>query len=368
MTASAPAFPNTAQTAWLVAEREIGSKLRSRVFVVSTLVLVLLLLGGVVWGGLTAASPPRTSVAVTSATAYAVGGIDALKVTEVATPHAAVALVRDGRVDAALIPDAASAGFDYAVIAKTDAPAALLQALAKTPRVQLLDHSGRNNVLRYLVALGFGVAFFMAASLFGSTIAQSVVEEKSTRVVEILISAIPVRTLLTGKVIGNTILAMGQILLLVAVTAVGLGITGQGAVLAGLAGPLAWFAVFFLFGFVLLAALFSAAGAMVSRQEDVGATIAPLSMLILLPYVLVLVFNGNPTVLGVMSYVPFSAPVAMPLRLYLGEAHAWEPVVSLVILAATCAVAIRIGSRIYRNSLLRMGARVKLAEALARGR
>lgn len=368
MTASAPAFPNPAKTAWLVAQREIGSKLRSRVFVVSTLVLVLLLLGGVVWGGLTAASPPKTSVAVTSATAHAVDGLDDLKVIEVATPRGAVALVADGTVDAALIPDAASGGFDYAVVAKTDAPAALLQALARMPRVQLLDHSGRNDVLRYLVALGFGVAFFMAASMFGSTIAQSVVEEKSTRVVEILISAIPVRTLLTGKVVGNTVLAMGQILLLVAVAAVGLGITGQGTVLAGLAGPLAWFAVFFLFGFVLLAALFSAAGAMVSRQEDVGSTIAPLSMLILLPYVLVLVFNGNPVVLGVMSYIPFCAPVAMPLRLYLGEAQGWEPVLSLVILAATCAGAIRLGSRIYRNSLLRMGARVRLRDALASGR
>lgn len=367
MTASVPEVPSAGAAVWLVAQREIGSKLRSKVFVISTLVLVLLLLGGVVWGGLTAASPPKTPVAVTSTTASAVDGIAALKVTEVATPDDAVALVRSGAVDAALIPDAASGdGFGYAVIAKTDAPAALLQALAKTPRVQLLDHSGHNDILRYLVALGFGVVFFMAASMFGSTIAQSVVEEKSTRVVEILISAIPVRTLLTGKVIGNTILAMGQILLLVAVAAIGLSITGQGVVLTGLAGPLVWFAVFFLFGFVLLAALFSAAGAMVSRQEDVGATIAPLSMLILLPYVLVLIFNSNPVVLGVMSYVPFSAPVAMPLRIYLGDAQGWEPVLSLVILVATCAAAIRIGSRIYRNSLLRMGARVKLAEALGR--
>jgi len=79
----------------------------------------------------------------------------------------------------------------------------------------------------------------------------------------------------------------------------------------------------------------------------------------------VILFNDNPVVIGVMSYVPFSAPVAMPLRVYLGEAQWWEPLLSLLILVATCALAIWVGARIYSNSLLRMGARVKLREALA---
>jgi len=228
-----------------------------------------------------------------------------------------------------------------------------------------MPSTSQNWLLRYLVAVGFGVVFLMAASMFGGTIAQSVVEEKSTRVVEILISAIPVRSLLAGKVIGNTILAMAQIVLLVGIALVGLGVTGQAVVLTGLGVPIAWFAVFFLFGFVLLAALFAAAGALVSRQEDVGSTTAPLTMLILLPYLLVILFNDNPVVIGVMSYVPFSAPVAMPLRVYLGEAQWWEPLLSLLILVATCALAIWVGARIYSNSLLRMGARVKLREALA---
>ena len=94
---------------------------------------------------------------------------------------------------------------------------------------------------------------------FGGTIAQSVVEEKQTRVVELLISAIPVRSLLAGKVIGNTILAMGEILILVAIAVVGLTVTGQSELLQGLGAPIAWFAVFFFFGFVLLATLFAAA-------------------------------------------------------------------------------------------------------------
>ena len=140
--------------------------------------------------------------------------------------------------------------------------------------------------------------------------------------------------------------------------------TGQGAILQGSAAPIAWFAVFFLFGFILLASLFAAAAAMVSRQEDIGSTTMPLTMLIMAPYFLVIFFNDNPTVLAIMSYVPFSAPVGMPMRLFLGEAQWWEPLLSLAILIATCVAAILVGARIYENSLLRMGGRVKLREAL----
>ena len=114
----------------------------------------------------------------------------------------------------------------------------------------------------------------------------------------------------------------------------------------------------------MLAALFAATAAMVSRPEDVGAVTTPVTMLVMIPYFLVIFFNDNPTVLAIMSYVPFSAPVGMPMRIFLGEAQWWEPFLSLAILIATTAVALSIGERIYSNSLLKMGARVKLAEAL----
>src|SRR5690606_37921301 len=98
-------------------------------------------------------------------------------------------------------------------------------------------------------------------------ITTSVVEEKQTRVIEILLSAIPARALLAGKILGNTLLAIAQILLLVAVAVVGLIVSGQTDLLQGIGAPIIWFAVFFLFGFILLAAMFAAAGSLVSRQE-----------------------------------------------------------------------------------------------------
>ncbi|MGB4137399.1 MAG: ABC transporter permease [Microbacterium sp.] len=354
---------STGSAIWLVAEREIASKLRSKAFLISTGILLLAALAGVLIGGFTAKSPTPDDIAATSATAAVVEALPNTKAIVVADRAEAEKKVLDGDVTAAIVPGE-DAGFGFVVLAKDDAPQNLLMQLAKTPTVEILQPAQTNPLVRYLVAIGFGVIFLMAASTFGTMIAQSVVEEKQTRVVELLISAIPTRVLLAGKVVGNTILAMAQIVVLAAIAVIGLIVTGQNEVLAGIGAPILWFAVFFLFGFVLLASLYSAAAAMVSRQEDIGATTMPLMMLVMLPYFLVIFFNDNPVVMTVLSYVPFSAPVGMPVRLFVGEAAWWEPLLSLVILIATCVGAILVGAKIYENSLLRMGARVKLVEAL----
>ena len=349
---------------FLVAEREIGSKLRSKAFLISTGILLLIALAGMLIGGFMSKNTTETAVAVTSETAPAVHGLPGLKLTEVADTTAAEKLVREGKVEAALIPAPGDTSFGFEIVALKSAPSSLQSMFAKTPKVTLLAPDTTNPLLRYLVAIGFGVVFLMAASTFGATMAQSVVEEKSTRVVELLLAAIPARVLLAGKVIGNTVLAMAQILALAAIAVVGLIVTGQNAVLEGLGSPLVWFAVFFLFGFVLLASLFAAAGAMVSRQEDIGSTTMPITMLVMAPYFLVIFLNDNPVAMTILSYIPFSAPVAMPVRLFVGEAQWWEPLLSLVILLLSCVAAIVIGAKIYENSLLRMGSRVKLSEAL----
>ncbi|SDL76489.1 ABC transporter permease [Microbacterium azadirachtae] len=348
----------------LVAEREIGSKLRSKAFLISTGILLLIALAGVLIGGFMSKNTSETKIAVTAETAQAVHGLPGLKAIEAADATAAEKLVRDGSVEAALIPAPGDAAFGFEIVALKDAPNGLQGLFAKTPKVTILEPDTTNPLLRYLVAIGFGVVFLMAASTFGATMAQSVVEEKSTRVVELLLAAIPARVLLAGKVLGNTVLAMAQILALAAIAVVGLIVTGQNAVLEGLGSPLVWFAVFFLFGFVLLASLFAAAAALVSRQEDIGSTTMPITMLVMAPYILVIIFNDNPLVMTILSYIPFSAPVAMPVRLFVGEAQWWEPLVSLVILLAACVAAILVAAKIYENSLLRMGARVKLSEAL----
>ena len=364
MSTTAPSAPGFAQSTWLVAEREIGSKLRSKAFVISFAFMFVLALAGVIWAGFSVGSGGGgTPVAVTSDARSLLPSDAGLEVTEVADRAEAEALVTAGDVDAGIFADTASPT-GFTVIGESDVSSSLLLGLSVPPNVEILDPSSAWNFVGYIVAIAFGLVFFVSAQLFGTTIAQSVVEEKQTRVVELLISAIPTRALLAGKVIGNTVLAMGQIIILAAIIVIGLTVTGQSELLRGIGTPIVWFAVFFLFGFILLAALFAAAAALVSRQEDIGSVTSPLVLLVMAPYFLIILMWNNPPVLTAMSYIPFSAPVGMPMRLFLGTAEWWEPLVALGILLLTCVGAILLGAKIYDNSLLRMGARVKLMEAL----
>ncbi len=356
--------PSFAATTWLVANREITMRLRSRAFLISTGILLLAVLASIVIGSITSANTSAEKIAVQRSITNAVPNLSGFDVTYVDTLAEAKNLVKNGKVSGAIVSYSVHSLLGVTVIGLTEPPSSLIAAVSVTPDVIVLTPPTQNPLIIYLVALGFGVIFFSSAVTFGSTIAQSVVEEKATRVVEILMSAISVRTLLAGKVLGNSILAFAQIAIIAILAGTGLLATGQTALFITLAPSLIWFVVFFAFGFVLLAALFAAAASLVSRQEDMATVTTPVTMLVMLPYLLVILFNSNPIVLGIMSYVPFSAPVGMPMRIFLGAEQWWEPPLALLILLLSTAGVILVGARIYENSLLRMGGRVRLRDAL----
>jgi ABC-2 type transport system permease protein len=326
------------QAVRLVAAREIQARLRSKAFVVSAAILLVMVVASIVVGGI-------------------VGKASAGDTTP-------VAVVDTRHVDAAIVPESGPLGFG--VVGLDQAPTDVVQALAVSPRVELLDPDALPPGLVSIVGIAFGVVFFAAAVTFGQSIAQSVVEEKSTRVVEILMAAIPARALLAGKVLGNSVMALGQIVAIAVAAAVTLAVTGQDNLFTLLGPSMLWFVVFFAVGFVLIAALFAASAALVSRQEDVGSVTMPVMMLVMIPYFLIIFAADDPTVLGIMSYVPFSAPIGMPMRIFLGSAAWWEPIVSLLVVIASAALVVVIGARVYSNALLRTGGRVKLSEALQR--
>jgi ABC-2 type transport system permease protein len=355
--------PPVMQSVWLVAQREITMRLRSKAFLISTGILLLAVLASVVIGGILSNNSSEPKIAVVAGTPSSISSVQGLDVTNAADTDAAESLVRDGSVEAAVLPDD-STSLGYKVVGLDSPPSDIVGILSEAPPVQLLEPSSGNPFLSYLVALAFGIVFFMSAITFGSTIAQSVVEEKQTRVVEILMSTIPVRALLAGKVLGNSLLAFAQIVIIGALAGMGLLLTGQKVLLASVGPSIIWFVVFFVFGFVLLASLYSATASLVSRQEDIGSVTSPVMMLVMLPYLLVIVFYNNDVVLGIMSYIPFSAPVGMPMRLFLGTAQWWEPLLSLAVLILFTLAVIAFAARIYENSLLRTGARVKLLDAL----
>ncbi|WP_449720109.1 ABC transporter permease [Curtobacterium sp. 458] len=346
----------------LVSAREIQARVRSKAFIVSALILVVMVVASIVVAGVVgnATSDDRTPVAV--AEGVSLPSADGLDVTPTATTAAAERLVRSGEVDAAIVPSDDALGFR--VVGLDSTPNGVVQALSVSPTVELLDPDALPEGLVYIVALAFGVVFFASAVTFGQSIAQSVVEEKSTRVVEILMAAIPARALLAGKVLGNSIMAFAQIVAVAIAATIALALTGQDNLFTLLGPSMLWFVGFFAIGFVLIASLFAASAVLVSRQEDVGSVTTPVMMLVMIPYVLIIVAYSNPTILGIMSYVPFSAAIGMPMRIFLGSVEWWEPVLSLLVLLASVVVVILVGARIYENALLRTGGRVKLAEAI----
>lgn len=348
--------------ATIVAKREIMVRLRSKAFVISSIVFFASVLASVVIGS-TAGElfSSTTTVAATPAAAEAVATLPDVEVTTVDSADDVRALVADGTVSAGVTGSAADG---YTVIGDRTAPEGLIQALSVAPSVELLDPDAPNPALTYFIGLGFGLVFFMSAMTYGSTIAQSVVEEKQTRIVEILLATIPARALLAGKVVGNSLLAFAQIAITGMLVIGAAAALGDTVLLDGLGIPVLWFVVLFTVAFVMIAGLYAATAALVSRTEDLGSATGPIMMIVMIPYILVIIFNNNPTVLAVMSYVPFSAPVAVPMRVFLGTTAWWEPILSLAILVVTTVLAIRVAALIYERSLLRTGKRATLREVL----
>ncbi|KAB1662636.1 ABC transporter permease [Pseudoclavibacter chungangensis] len=369
----------------LIARREILVALRSKAFLISYFIVLVFVAGGIValsiiGGNQSDAAPPSVAATSETATAASDAGLD---VVSTGTVEQAIDSVRDGTVESAVLPASAlgqiqvysndgtpvtatSAGDgDALVVIGLDEPSdAVVSALTVVPDGYSLVQPTVAPWLGYLLSIAFGVMFMMSAITYCSTIAQSVVEEKQTRIVEILLATVTPRTIMAGKIIGNSALALGQVASIVVVALITLSLTGQG-MLFGLMGPaFIWFGVLFIVGFVLLASLYAGVAATVSRQEDVAAATMPLMFVIMIPYMLAIFANDNPVVMSIMSYVPFSAPIAMPARVATGAAEWWEPFIALVVLVVSAVIGILVGARLYENSVLRTGKRVKLSEAL----
>lgn len=348
----------------VVARREVTTRFLSKSFLISTIITLALILVAMVLGPRIGdlVSGGSSTVAVTPQTAAVVEQLD-VEVKEVPDEAAAKKAVESEEADAAIVEDPNSPT-GFSIIALRSAPSTLVQDLSVAPPVQLLDPDAPNGVLLYMLGLGFGLLWLMAAMTFGMSIGQSVVEEKETRIVEILLATVSARALLTGKILGNSAAALVQIALYVATAGIGMAINGSVLPASQLAAPIAWFVVLFLFGFLMIAALYAAAASLVSRQEDLQSSAQPLIWLIMLPYMAVIFLNDNPTAMQIMSYIPFSAPVAVPIRVFTGLTEWWEPWLALGILVATTAAIIAFAAKVYENGLLRTGKRLKWKQAL----
>ncbi|WP_433075087.1 ABC transporter permease [Dactylosporangium sp. CA-052675] len=347
---------NLLEAVRIVAGRELKVKLRDKTFLFSTVFFLLFALGSSVLPAVLVSGP--SSVAVAQASPYEQKLRDAgLEVKVVTDPERTV---RDGDADAAVVDQ----GGKPQVVAMRDAPGDVVRSLSVAPEVHLLDPDAVDELAKFLVPFMFALVFFFTSLTFGIQIAQSVVEEKQTRMVEILVAAVPVRALLIGKVAAGGILALAQVALIAVVSIVGSQFSDDaGNLLPLLAPAMSWFIPFFVLGFIMLSALWAAVGALVNRLEDVSNAGMPVQLLVMLPFFAVIFLGDNPAAMRILSYVPFSAPTAMPLRLFDGSAATWEPFVALVLLAAAAAGALLLGARIYEGSVLRTNGRTSWSAA-----
>ncbi|HWS33018.1 MAG TPA: ABC transporter permease [Actinoplanes sp.] len=345
----------TLQAARLVFGRELRAKLRDKAFIFSTVSFLVVLIGSIAIPAMLNSGP--TKVAVVGGTSAPALRAAALDVQEVPDEATAEQLVRDGDVAAAVLPGPR-------VLALEESPAEVVGILSTAPAVELLQPPPYDPVLAIFVPLGLAMLCYITSLIFGLQIAQSVVEEKQTRIVEILVAAIPVRALLAGKVAAITVLAFAQIALLVVITLVGTRVAGlDTGVIDAIRPALGWFLPFFILGFVMLATLWAAVGALAARQEDLGSTSGTVQMLVLIPFFAVIFMRDNDAVLTALSYLPFSAPMAMPIRIFENDAAGWEPFAALAILAVSAVGLLFVGSRVYQGSLLRTNGKTSFAAA-----
>lgn len=238
--------------------------------------------------------------------------------------------------------------------------AAITQPTA--PAVELLEPREEGTIPPEFIALVFAFLFYLSVLTFGMSIAQSVVEEKQSRVVELLVAAMPVRWLLAGKVLGNTIMAVGQVAVIVGAGLVGAVVAGQSALVGQLAASSGWFVLFFLLGFVMLSCLWAVGGSLASRVEELSSTTAVMQILVIVPFFAAVMPIDEGT-RQVLSYVPFTAPLLMPARIVHDGVAAWEPIVAAVLVLATAVGLVLLGARLYAGSVLHTSGRLKAAQA-----
>jgi ABC-2 type transport system permease protein len=227
------------------------------------------------------------------------------------------------------------------------------------------------------VMFGFAIGFLLYASIviYGQTIMSGVLEEKTTRVAEVVMSSVPTDTLLAGKVLGVGAVGLTQQIIWIVTTYVLLQL--RAPIMAKLGAPTMNFTLpdislgagiifllFFLFGFIFYSSLFAAVGSSVNSESEARQAASPLMIMIISTAVFIqpVLLNPTGTTARVLSLVPFSSPIIMPIRMAVIGIPPLELAASLGFLAIGCVVALWLASRIYRVGLLMYGKRPSMRE------
>jgi ABC-2 type transport system permease protein len=389
---------NGLRQGWLVARRELRERSRSPAFrasvvlmivaVVAVLILpVLIKPGGTRHVGVTGPAPAALAATIVQQ-ARAAG--TTVEVHRYPTLTAGERAVRQGHLDV-LVADAQrlewkgkpddqlkavlTGAIQLATVReRADAAGisrgALAALLAPVPvtSVQLGSVPGHGPGDETAVLIMTAVLFF-GISVFGQMVLTGVLEEKASRVVEVLLARIPPRTLLAGKITGIGLLGLAQI-----------GVTALAALVAVAAVPaidvpavrgtvLAWALVWFVLGYALYATVYGALGSLGSRVEDAQSVAGPVMVVMVLAYFASFAMIGQPGSVAarVISYFPLTAPMAMPGRIAMGATAWWEPAAAAALTVATITGLVHLAGRVYTSSILHTGPALSLRDVWRRG-
>ncbi|MBB4911115.1 ABC transporter permease [Actinophytocola algeriensis] len=395
--------PDVRLGAWeavrLVASREVTTKMRSKAFIITTVATLVLLIGFALVMKLSEGSGETVGVtqetqALAEPLKATAGQIGQSVDTTVVSEEEGREQVADGTLDALLVGGDDDQPLRVVVekdldgdlknaftvlagqlalnqeIAELGGDPAQVQSSVASAQVDVepLEEPYPYQPEQLVLGIIAGVLIYMSLLLNGQLVAQGVVEEKSSRVVELLLSTIRPWQLMAGKVLGIGFVGFVQMV-----------VVGGGGLIAALAldvlsipvsaaiGTVVWLIVWYILGFVMYSLVFAALGALVSRQEDVGGVITPALMFVIVGYVVgisVLPSEPDNTLAEVLSVIPVFAPTLMPMRLAMGGVPVWEMIVSVGLVIVLIPLLVWLAGRIYANAVMRSGAKVKLRDAM----
>ncbi len=376
---------------WLVAARELRQGMRARSFRVVTVLLVAAVAAAVVIPaalkghktvdrvGVVGASGPS---AATIRIAARISG-RTLQVVPFDSLAAAEAQLRDGSLAAVLVPGRA------VLIARTPAAGtaaggsslsgalALAGGLASNPRT---TPSGGSLPIRglsppltelsvRLTGLAVSMAIYIIILLYGSRITVGVSEEKSSRVIEVLLAAVRPSQLLYGKVLGLGILALSQALAILFTFIILGSLVGSSLIHSASLQVVAVGALWIVVGYAFYCTAYAAAGSLVGKPSDAYNASLPVQLPLILSYVFTFTVLYGDTVPGyywVLAYFPPTAPISMTVLVAVGVARPWQVALSVLLCLAATVVMAWVASRIYGRGILHGGSRLRWRQALRR--
>jgi ABC-2 type transport system permease protein len=379
----------------LVAAREIRERGHSRAFVASLALMLVAVAGAIALPTLLDTGPGTKDVGLTGETPASLtaalqlhgAAVDTTVRTHVYDTRAAgESAVRDGDIDV-LVVDAQQlewrkradeqlkaivTGAIQLVAVRNRAEAAgmdpdrLLEIVEPVPvtNVELGQIDGRSPDDETAAFLMTMVLFF-AISTYGAMVLSGVVEEKSSRTVEVLLARMPARNLLAGKIAGIGLLGLAQVAATAIVALISASLSDSFDVPAVRGSVIAWAVVWFVFGYALYATVFGTLGSLASRTEDASSVTGPVSVILVIAFLasFAAIGSADSTWARLVSWFPITAPLAMPNRIGMGLAAWWDPLLAASLTLAAIAGLVVVGGRVYARAILHTGGMLSLGQA-----